>query len=107
VADHDTAAFALKHGNANRLPPALGVTGAPAVHGAVGGPPGGWGHCLAAHADLFSGSLADREFVAFWLREGRVQAGMAVNTWDRMGELSALIRSGDRISGAALGRFAA
>ena len=31
---------------------------------------------------------------------------MAVNTWDRMGELSALIRLGDRISGAALGRFA-
>ncbi|GAA4568791.1 hypothetical protein GCM10023176_23920 [Micromonospora coerulea] len=56
---------------------------------------------------VISGSPADREFVAFSLREGRVQARMAVNTWDRMGELSALIRSRDRISGAALGRFAA
>ncbi|WP_409471877.1 hypothetical protein [Streptomyces sp. HC307] len=56
---------------------------------------------------VISGSPADRECVAFSPREGWVQARMAVNTWDRMGELSALIRSGDRISGAALGRFAA
>ncbi|WP_200213157.1 hypothetical protein [Micromonospora coerulea] len=56
---------------------------------------------------VISGLPADREFVAFSLREGPVQARMAVNTWDRMGELSALIRSRDRISGAALGRFAA
>lgn len=32
---------------------------------------------------------------------------MAVNTWDRMGEVSALIRSGERISRGDLGAFAA
>ncbi|MFD7407346.1 hypothetical protein ACFV7R_32820 [Streptomyces sp. NPDC059866] len=52
---------------------------------------------------VISGSPADGEFVAFSPREGRVQARKAVNTWDRMGELSALIRSGDQISGAGLG----
>ena len=28
------------------------------------------------------GDVAEREFVAFWLRDGRVQAGMNVNVWD-------------------------
>lgn len=39
------------------------------------------------------GSLADREFVAFWLREGRVVAGMNVNVWDVGDAVKALIRS--------------
>jgi 3-phenylpropionate/trans-cinnamate dioxygenase ferredoxin reductase subunit len=39
------------------------------------------------------GSLADREFVAFWLREGRVVAGMNVNVWDVGDGIKALIRS--------------
>ena len=28
------------------------------------------------------GDVATREFTAFWLREGRVQAAMNVNQWD-------------------------
>lgn len=32
---------------------------------------------------VISGSLEAREFVAFWLKDQRVQAGMAVNTWER------------------------
>jgi 3-phenylpropionate/trans-cinnamate dioxygenase ferredoxin reductase subunit len=39
------------------------------------------------------GDLATREFVAFWLRDGRVSAGMNVNVWDVGDEIKALIRS--------------
>jgi 3-phenylpropionate/trans-cinnamate dioxygenase ferredoxin reductase component len=39
------------------------------------------------------GSLGDREFVAFWLREGRVVAAMNVNVWDVGDDVKALIRS--------------
>jgi 3-phenylpropionate/trans-cinnamate dioxygenase ferredoxin reductase subunit len=41
-----------------------------------------------------SGSVADRTFVAFWLRGGAVQAGMAVNVWERIDDVGQLIRSG-------------
>jgi 3-phenylpropionate/trans-cinnamate dioxygenase ferredoxin reductase subunit len=34
------------------------------------------------------------EFVAFWLRDGRVTAGMAVNVWDVIDDVKALILSG-------------
>ncbi|WP_455605656.1 NAD(P)/FAD-dependent oxidoreductase [Cellulosimicrobium funkei] len=40
---------------------------------------------------VVSGSVPDRELVAFWLKDGRVEAGMAVNVWDRMEEIKALI----------------
>lgn len=39
------------------------------------------------------GDLAAREFVAFWLSEGRVLAGMNVNVWDVTDPIQALIRS--------------
>jgi 3-phenylpropionate/trans-cinnamate dioxygenase ferredoxin reductase subunit len=39
------------------------------------------------------GSLADRQFVAFWLAEGRVVAGMNVNVWDVGKPIERLIRS--------------
>lgn len=39
------------------------------------------------------GDLATREFVAFWLRDGRVSAGMNVNVWDVGDAVKALIRS--------------
>ncbi|MFL4495442.1 oxidoreductase C-terminal domain-containing protein, partial [Streptomyces sp. VTCC 41912] len=35
-----------------------------------------------------------REFIAFWLREGRVLAGMNVNVWDVAEQIQQLIRSG-------------
>jgi 3-phenylpropionate/trans-cinnamate dioxygenase ferredoxin reductase subunit len=34
------------------------------------------------------------EFVAFWLREGRVLAGMNANIWDQGDDIKALVRSG-------------
>ncbi|HET7726057.1 MAG TPA: FAD-dependent oxidoreductase, partial [Candidatus Limnocylindrales bacterium] len=39
------------------------------------------------------GSLADRQFVAFWLVEGRVVAGMNANVWDVAKPIERLIRS--------------
>lgn len=39
------------------------------------------------------GDLAAREFIAFWLRDGRVTAGMNVNVWDVGDPVKALIRS--------------
>ncbi len=39
------------------------------------------------------GSLADRRFVAFWLAEGRVVAGMNANVWDVARPIERLIRS--------------
>ncbi|MCZ0973484.1 hypothetical protein O1L55_23245 [Streptomyces albulus] len=40
------------------------------------------------------GDVGKREFIAFWLREGRVLAGMNVNVWDVAGDVQQLIRSG-------------
>jgi 3-phenylpropionate/trans-cinnamate dioxygenase ferredoxin reductase component len=31
---------------------------------------------------VFRGETASREFIAFWLKNGRVLAGMNVNVWD-------------------------
>jgi 3-phenylpropionate/trans-cinnamate dioxygenase ferredoxin reductase component len=39
------------------------------------------------------GDAAAREFIAFWLRDGRVLAGMNVNVWDVTEPIKALIRS--------------
>ena len=42
---------------------------------------------------VFRGDPGDGEFVAFWLRERRVLAGMNVNVWDVNEQVQALIRS--------------
>ncbi|WP_270887643.1 NAD(P)/FAD-dependent oxidoreductase [Pedococcus sp. 5OH_020] len=39
------------------------------------------------------GDLATREFIAFWLRDGRVTAGMNVNVWDVTEPINALVTS--------------
>jgi len=41
----------------------------------------------------FRGDIAGREFIAFWLKAGRVVAGMNVNVWDVTDDIQALIRS--------------
>ena len=43
---------------------------------------------------VFRGSLDTREFIAFWVREGRVLAGMNVNVWDVTDQIKALVESG-------------
>jgi 3-phenylpropionate/trans-cinnamate dioxygenase ferredoxin reductase subunit len=42
---------------------------------------------------VFRGDVPGREFLAFWVREGRVLAGMNVNVWDVVEDVKALIRS--------------
>jgi len=43
------------------------------------------------------GDVSTGEFIAFWLREGKVLAGMNVNTWDVTDAIEALVRCGQRI----------
>jgi 3-phenylpropionate/trans-cinnamate dioxygenase ferredoxin reductase subunit len=52
---------------------------------------------------VFRGDVDGREFVAFWLGEGRVLAGMNVNVWDVNDAIQALVSDGrpvdpDRLS---------
>jgi 3-phenylpropionate/trans-cinnamate dioxygenase ferredoxin reductase subunit len=42
---------------------------------------------------VFRGDVAAREFIAFWLQEDRVVAGMNVNVWDVTGPIQELIRT--------------
>jgi 3-phenylpropionate/trans-cinnamate dioxygenase ferredoxin reductase subunit len=48
------------------------------------------------------GDLEAREFIAFWLKDGRVQAGMNVNVWDVTDSIKNLIRSGHPVNADAL-----
>ena len=59
---------------------------------------------LSGYAPLMSdaevvvrGDRDAREFVAFWVDDGRVVAGMNVNVWDVNEAVQALIRSGERL----------
>jgi 3-phenylpropionate/trans-cinnamate dioxygenase ferredoxin reductase subunit len=65
----------------------------------------GMEHC--GHADsgddvVIRGSVASREFIAFWLRDHHVIAGMNVNVWDVVDDIRSLIRSGVRVDPARL-----
>jgi 3-phenylpropionate/trans-cinnamate dioxygenase ferredoxin reductase component len=51
---------------------------------------------------VFRGDPASREFIAFWLRNERVVAGMSVNVWDVNEHIQALIRSRQAVNPAAL-----
>jgi 3-phenylpropionate/trans-cinnamate dioxygenase ferredoxin reductase component len=46
------------------------------------------------------GSWATREFLAFWLRDDRVMAGMNMNVWDV--KIEPLIRSRQRVDARRL-----
>ena len=39
-----------------------------------------------------------REFIAFWLKDNSVLAGMNVNVWDVTDDIQALIRSRSQVS---------
>jgi 3-phenylpropionate/trans-cinnamate dioxygenase ferredoxin reductase component len=58
----------------------------------------------APHWDevVFRGDRAGGEFIAFWLRDGRVVAGMNVNVWDVNEHVQALIRARQPVEVAAL-----
>jgi 3-phenylpropionate/trans-cinnamate dioxygenase ferredoxin reductase subunit len=51
---------------------------------------------------VYRGDPASGEFIAFWLEDGRVTAGMNVNVWDVTDPIQALIRSGKPVDQAAL-----
>ena len=51
------------------------------------------------------GDLAAREFLAFWLKDGRVLAGMNANVWDQGDQIKALVRSGATIDPDRLADF--
>jgi 3-phenylpropionate/trans-cinnamate dioxygenase ferredoxin reductase subunit len=46
---------------------------------------------------VFRGDVPGREFIAFWLKDNRILAGMNVNVWDVVDPIKALIRSGRQI----------
>jgi Reductase C-terminal len=51
---------------------------------------------------LYRGDRPGREFIAFWLADGAVVAGMNVNVWDVNDDIQALIQSGKRVDPARL-----
>ncbi|MGW1198269.1 NAD(P)/FAD-dependent oxidoreductase [Streptomyces sp. NPDC002536] len=51
---------------------------------------------------VLRGDAGKPEFIAFWLREGRLLAGMNVNVWDVTQDIQRLIRSGARLDPEAL-----
>jgi NADPH-dependent 2,4-dienoyl-CoA reductase/sulfur reductase-like enzyme len=51
---------------------------------------------------LYRGDRPGREFIAFWLADGAVVAGMNVNVWDVSDDIQALIRSGKQVDPARL-----
>lgn len=53
----------------------------------------GYGVLATGVEPLFRGDRDAREFIAFWLAEGRVVAGMNVNVWDVNEAVQRLIRS--------------
>ncbi len=51
---------------------------------------------------VFRGDREGGEFIAFWLHDERVVAGMNLNVWDVNDHIQALIRSGQPVTAAAL-----
>ncbi|HSD81098.1 MAG TPA: FAD-dependent oxidoreductase [Solirubrobacteraceae bacterium] len=60
------------------------------------------GHAPRWDEVVFRGDPDSGEFIAFWLRDGRVAAGMNVGVWDVNEHVQALIRSRRAIDVAAL-----
>lgn len=58
----------------------------------------GFGKLTVGAEVLYRGNLEAREFIAFWLREGKVVAGMNVNIWDVNDDIKALISSRRTVS---------
>jgi 3-phenylpropionate/trans-cinnamate dioxygenase ferredoxin reductase subunit len=51
---------------------------------------------------VFRGDLGAREFIAFWVKDGRVVAGMNMNVWDVSDPIRELIRSRTPVSSSHL-----
>jgi 3-phenylpropionate/trans-cinnamate dioxygenase ferredoxin reductase component len=55
------------------------------------------GYATGRDRVVFRGDPASREFIAFWLAEGRILAGMNVNVWDVAEPIRALIARGGAV----------
>jgi 3-phenylpropionate/trans-cinnamate dioxygenase ferredoxin reductase subunit len=62
----------------------------------------GYGPLTKGATIVYRGNRAAREFIAFWIAEGRVVAGMNVNVWDVNDGVQALIRRGRTVKPAEL-----
>lgn len=62
----------------------------------------GYPHLMSDAEIVVRGDLASGAYLAFWVLERRVVAGMNVNIWDVNEHVQALIRSGDTIDAARL-----
>jgi hypothetical protein len=51
---------------------------------------------------VIRGDAGKREFIAFWVKEGRILAGMNVNVWDVTETVQQLIRSRSQVDTEAL-----
>ncbi|WP_329079197.1 NAD(P)/FAD-dependent oxidoreductase [Streptomyces niveus] len=56
----------------------------------------GWAPPGSYDQVVVRGDAGKREFIAFWLKDRRVLAGMNVNVWDVTGDIQRLIHSGAR-----------
>jgi len=62
----------------------------------------GWAPPGSYDEVVIRGDAGKREFIAFWVRENRVLAGMNVNVWDVTEPIQQLIRSGAQVDTEAL-----
>ncbi|MDQ0990782.1 NAD(P)/FAD-dependent oxidoreductase [Streptomyces sp. V3I7] len=62
----------------------------------------GWAPPGSYDQVVIRGDAGKREFVAFWLKDGRVLAGMNVNVWDVTEPIQRLIRTGAPVDADAL-----
>jgi 3-phenylpropionate/trans-cinnamate dioxygenase ferredoxin reductase subunit len=60
------------------------------------------GHHDPGDAIVVRGDVADREFVAFWHRDGIVTAAMNVNVWDVVEDLKAIVAARRAVDPARL-----
>ncbi|MFI6639848.1 NAD(P)/FAD-dependent oxidoreductase [Streptomyces sp. NPDC050504] len=62
----------------------------------------GWAPPGSYDQVVIRGDVGRREFIAFWLAEGRVLAGMNVNVWDVTERIQHVIRTGAQVDQTAL-----
>jgi hypothetical protein len=62
----------------------------------------GWAPPGSYDQVVIRGDAGKREFIAFWVKEGRVLAGMNVNVWDVTEHIQRLIRSRAQVDVEAL-----
>ncbi len=62
----------------------------------------GWAPPGSYDEVVIRGDVGKREFIAFWLKDGRVRAGMNVNVWDVTDPIQRMIRGRTRVTAETL-----